>query len=86
MIDSFHKQPMLADLRYLTRHPDQTLIYPVSSPVHITNLIASGKDRAENFDDCFFCSSNCITVIATGIIVAKKIAISFIFFPIDSSN
>jgi hypothetical protein len=86
MLDLIRKQPILADLRYSSRHLDQTLIYPVSSPVHITNLIASGKDRVENFDDWFFCSSNCITVIATGIIVAKKIAISFIFFPIDSSN
>lgn len=37
-------------------------------------------------DDNYLCSSSCITVTATGIIVAKKIAISFNFLPIDSST
>lgn len=31
------------------------------------------------------CNNSCIIVTATGIIVAKKIAISFIFIPNDSS-
>jgi hypothetical protein len=36
--------------------------------------------------DHYFGNNNCITATATGIMVAKKIAISFILFPIESIN
>ena len=43
MIDLIRKQQILADLRYLSKHLDQTLIYPVPSPpiaeqVNLPNL------------------------------------------------
>ena len=44
------------------------------------------KDEWLEIDEHYCCNNSCIAVTAIGIIVGKKMAMSFIFFHIDSST